>query len=278
MEYVTKLPTSEVHYWEYGQNNSKVILMIHGFTGNHEGFKFMLPDLQNYRVIIPDLPGFGKSTIAKQDWSIDGIANLTNAFVSTLSLSEPPILFGHSMGGLVASSMVAQQPNLFSHKVALLSPVPTKISLFDSRWLGAKLGELQYWVGHYIPVIGPKIVKSKLISAIVTKRLLTTNDPDLQNKIYQEHYNNLDRISSIHFYHVLERDINRKGSINYAESLRQKDLLIISGDVDDVAPLNQMKKLVEVSQADFKIIHGVSHLAHYERPNEVTQAIEAFIA
>jgi pimeloyl-ACP methyl ester carboxylesterase len=182
------------------------------------------------------------------------------------------------MGGLVASSMLYQSPDLFDERAVLLSPVPTKITANDSRRAGAILGALQYHLGHRLPKVGHKLVTSRRISAVATKLIMTTSDKELKKAIFEHHYKNLDYISDIEFYSKLHHDINRKGSIDYASELQKKQLLLITGNRDNVTPLKYMKRLAEaINPHTFIVIDGVGHLAHYERAPEVAAAIEKFI-
>lgn len=268
-----------VEYWTYHADQQPTIVMIHGMTGSHEGFQYLEPLLTEYRLIIPDLPGFGVSDLPeKHDWSIEALARLTNEFVTELNLSEPPIILGHSMGGLVVSSMVAQDPALFGD-VILISPVPTRVTARDSRYVGATLGGLQYKLGHALGSPGEKLVKSRTISAATTRVMTKTKDTNRKKSIKQHHWKNLEYISSIEYYEALHRDINRRGAIGHAAALKQKRIALIVGDSDVVTPLAEEKKLAAaITPEQFTIIPEVGHLIHYEKAPEAAQAIKAFLS
>ena len=255
------------------------MVLIHGFTGSHEGFQYIIPLLPNIRFIVPDLPGFGKSDLPpRESWTIDGIAALANEFVAALGVKRPHIL-GHSMGGLVVSSMLDQAPKLYHKRAVLLSPVPTAIRRNDSRRAGAILGALQYMLGHRVPKLGERIVKSRTISRVATHLIMTTTDKQLQKEIHSHHFKNLDYISSIEFYSKLHQDINRQGSIDHAEALKKLEILLITGDNDNVTPLVEMELFATVIKPrELIILSGVGHLAHYEKAPDVAEAIEAFIS
>lgn len=277
MHQVKISPQCTIKYWTYHDDRRPTIVMIHGFTGSHEGFQYIEPMLGDYRLIIPDLPGFGESTIGRNDWSIQSMARLLNQFIEQLDLVEPPHILGHSMGGLVVPAMVSDKANLYD-KVILVAPVPTAIRGNDSRRPGAILGALQYAVGHRVKYLGQKIVKSRTISRAVTNLIMTTTDSELRTKIHSHHFKNLDYISSIEFYNQLHRDINRQGAIDYADALRQKKVLLIAGDRDTVTPLQEQQKLSKtIKPAKLQIIPDVGHLAHYETPDAIASAIAGFL-
>lgn len=269
--------TSGIRTWIYHDKMKPTIVMVHGFTGSHEGFQYIIPKLSGFRVIVPDLPGFGESALWDKEeggWTIDELARRTNDFVASLKLPTPPFLLAHSMGGLVAASMLSQNPELFNKKAVLISPVATKVGAIDSRKIGALLGAAQYKTGKKIP----KIVTSKTISKVATQLIKTTSDRTLTRTIQDHHIKNLDFISSIDFYHQLHRDINKKGALDYAHKLRNFDMLIITGDKDNVTPLKTEKHLAHEISATLEIIPGVGHLIHYEKPTEAAAAIQAFLS
>lgn len=276
--YYILMEKNDVRYWTYGAKQKPTLVFIHGFTGSHEGFQYILPQLEkDFYCIVPDLPGFGESKLGFETWTIDELAKRVNTFVAALGLRQPPYLLSHSMGGLVAASMLAQAPELFAKKTVFISPVAEKVNYFDSRKLGVLLGSLQYYLGAKVPHFGPKLVGSKLLSKIATSFIMTAKHPEMRGKIYQHHYDNLDYISSIDYYLQLHRDINKKGTIDYADALKQFNVLIVAGDKDNVTPLAGEKKLAKKVGAQLEIIPGVGHLAHYETPEAISRAVQHFL-
>ena len=269
---------NNVRYWTYHDSTKPNCIFIHGFTGSHEGFQYITPHLKDFHIIIPDLPGFGESPLTQKKYTIDEIAKVTNEFVASLKLKTPPYLVSHSMGGLVAASMLAQNPELFHERTVFLSPVATKVQYLDSRKLGELLGRLQYFVGKVVPKAGPRVVKSRTLSRLATKLILTTDDKALEKEIHDHHFKNLDYISSIHFYHKLHRDINKKGAIDYVPEITKKFTpLIITGGRDNVTPLKGERLLANALNAELVVIPKVGHLLHYERPTEAAAAIAEFL-
>lgn len=266
-----------VRYWTYHESDKPTTVFIHGFTGSHEGFQYIIPELKRFHIIVPDLPGFGESELGLESFTIDELAKKVNDFVRGLKLKEPPYLVSHSMGGLVAASMLAQDPELYHPRTVFVSPVATRVNYLDSRKIGELLGRLQYFVGKTVPAAGPRLVKSRLLSRIATAIILTTNESAMRRTINGHHFKNLDYISSIDFYYQLHKDINKKGAVDYAPRLGKFDALIITGDRDNVTPLHTEKRLQEALGARLHIIKGVGHLLHYERPIEVAEAVDGFL-
>ena len=108
-------------YLDIGNINDPIILLLHGEPNNSFVFRNIAHLLvkQNYRVIIPDLVGFGYSDKPKKH-DIITYSNQTkwlNVFIDNLKLKNIN-LFAHDWGGMISLRIVAERQNLFS-KVAV---------------------------------------------------------------------------------------------------------------------------------------------------------------
>jgi len=272
------LPTGEkIAYWTYHDDKKPTIVMIHGFTGSHEGFQYLVPLLEDFRLIIPDLPGFGESPLPHTKLTLGGLGELLVDFIDELHLTDKPYLLGHSMGSLVVAEAARQHASLFAHKLILASPVPMPVSLTEKRRVGVALSRLYYAASHRLPGVGSKIATSRKLSWLGTTAIMTTKDKKLQKTIHGHHYKNLDYISDIGWNRRLHAEINRTGMTRYKSALKQFDLLIVNGDNDNVTPLHMQKKVARMTDAKLTVISGVGHLAHYEKPAEIAGAIADFL-
>jgi pimeloyl-ACP methyl ester carboxylesterase len=81
-----------VFYRETGAPDAPVVLMLHGFPTSSFQFRELMPRLADrYRVIAPDLPGFGFTEVPERrhyKYSFDGLAKTMEAFTDALSLKR----------------------------------------------------------------------------------------------------------------------------------------------------------------------------------------------
>jgi pimeloyl-ACP methyl ester carboxylesterase len=79
-------------YREAGNTKAPVVLLLHGFPSSSFMFRELIPRLANdYRVIAPDLPGFGFTDVPvgrKYVYSFDGLASTIDAFTETLKIDR----------------------------------------------------------------------------------------------------------------------------------------------------------------------------------------------
>src|SRR5665811_1543877 len=83
-----------VYYTYSDKSKLPVIVMIHGFRGTHHGLELIAKQLDGYRVIVPDLPGFGESKPLENEHSLKNYVTWLGKFINNLNLSTPPILLG----------------------------------------------------------------------------------------------------------------------------------------------------------------------------------------
>jgi pimeloyl-ACP methyl ester carboxylesterase len=81
-----------VFYREAGEANAPLVLLLHGFPTSSFMFRGLIPRLaSNYRVIAPDLPGFGFTEVPaerKYVYTFDGLALTIEAFIRALRLDR----------------------------------------------------------------------------------------------------------------------------------------------------------------------------------------------
>jgi pimeloyl-ACP methyl ester carboxylesterase len=81
----------EVFYREAGDLSAPAILLLHGFPTSSLMFRELIPRLaQRYRVIAPDLPGFGFTSVPAErnyTYTFESIATTIGAFTEALGLT-----------------------------------------------------------------------------------------------------------------------------------------------------------------------------------------------
>ncbi|WP_232338507.1 alpha/beta fold hydrolase [Lysobacter soli] len=113
-------------HWVYAYNddaprNAPTVVMLHGFTGSKENWFPVARRLrERYRVVVPDLPGWGESNrIDNADYGFIAQSERVARFLQAVSPDEPVVLLGHSMGGGIAALTAARHPERVA-RVALI--------------------------------------------------------------------------------------------------------------------------------------------------------------
>jgi pimeloyl-ACP methyl ester carboxylesterase len=242
------------HYLEGGEKDAEVVLLLHGFgTSKDVWTQFLRPLANDYRVIAPDLPGFGQSA-RHPDWNytLPPQRDRLNDFVTALGLEEFHMV-GHSMGGHLAA--------LYTHKYAaqVLS-----IALFDSAGVAPLVeSDMQRALANGDnPLLArsPEEFDEMLAIIFYTKPFIpwpikgvyvryTLDHADFNQSVFVSYVNDLDsRLEPI------------LGEIN-------KPTLIIWGEFDrviDVTSVDVMRPLLP--QAEVVIMEDTGHAPQREHP------------
>ncbi|OEZ99675.1 alpha/beta fold hydrolase [Duganella phyllosphaerae] len=114
------------HYLEAGDTTGAPVVLLHGFPETSFAWRFQMPELaKHYRVIAPDLRGYGET-----DKPAAGYDKRTMArdLVELLRVLDIPkiALVGHDRGARVATRFAKDHPELLD-RLVVMDNVPTRI-------------------------------------------------------------------------------------------------------------------------------------------------------
>ena len=116
-----------LHYLDEGDENKPTVLLLHGEPSWSYLYRKMIPVLSDsFRVIAPDLIGFGKSDkpVNKQDYSYQKHIDWISALIKKLNLKNI-ILFCQDWGGLIGLRIVTEMRDRFDMVIASNTTLPT---------------------------------------------------------------------------------------------------------------------------------------------------------
>jgi pimeloyl-ACP methyl ester carboxylesterase len=254
---------------------ARTIVMIHGFRGDHHGLQLFADALPEYRVIIPDLPGFGESgSWANGEISADSYGRWLRAFLERTGTSESVVL-GHSFGTIVVANGLRGQRTA---PVILVNPISQRALSGPNRLMTA-VASGWYRLGGLLPErFGNALLSWPLSVRVMSELLAKSRNGALRQWIHNQHalyfskYS--DRTALIGAYTVsISHDVSE-----YATEI-SAPVLLVTADQDEITPMAaQMKVLELLPDAELVVLSGVGHLVHYERPIETAAAIRQFLA
>jgi len=128
-----EVPDSEggrlrIHYVDEGNREADPVLLIHGEPSWSYLYRKMIPILveAGNRVVVPDLPGFGRSDKPAQrsDYIFQRYVDWMQAWLDHLDLKQITF-FGQDWGGLIGLRLVAANPERFARAVVGNTGLPT---------------------------------------------------------------------------------------------------------------------------------------------------------
>ena len=93
VEYKTvKVGDLDIFYREAGPKDAPAILLLHGFPTSSQMFRNLIPALgDKYRVVAPDYPGFGHSSMPQRDkfaYTFDNLSKVMDEFTEKVELKK----------------------------------------------------------------------------------------------------------------------------------------------------------------------------------------------
>ena len=107
----------EVFYREAGASDAPVILLLHGFPTASHMFRDLIPLLaDHFRLVAPDLPGFGQTKAPSRgtfDYTFDRLTDVIEGFTDALSLDRY-VLYIFDYGAPVGLRLAMRHPERIS--------------------------------------------------------------------------------------------------------------------------------------------------------------------
>jgi pimeloyl-ACP methyl ester carboxylesterase len=108
---------SELCVTSYGPQNADPVVFLHGWGLDSNEWFYTKRQLGNYRLIVWDLPGLGRSTRpANRDWSLEKLARDLDAVIATAG-DKPVVLVGHSIGTMIILTYCKLFPESLGRRV-----------------------------------------------------------------------------------------------------------------------------------------------------------------
>jgi pimeloyl-ACP methyl ester carboxylesterase len=283
---------STTRYWDYGDPSADTsIVLVHGFRGDHHGLEPVVAHLDGFRLISPDLPGFGESEpLRDAHHDIAGYAAWLRAFVAALRLPGRVVILGHSFGSIIVAAALAgtgsartatpgstAPDTLRPDDVVLVNPIAAP-ALKGPRGILTRLAVFYYWLASVLPEkLGFALLRNGLIVRVMSVTMAKTDDKALRAWIHDQHDRYFSAFSDRRV--VLEAFRASVGNdvSEFAPDIPERTLLI-AADKDDITPVAAQERLVTLfPDARLHVIADVGHLIHYEVPAEAAEQITTFL-
>jgi abhydrolase domain-containing protein 6 len=254
-----------IEYLEGGKGDPLVLL--HGFGANKDNWtrigKYLTP---HFRVIAPDLPGFGESSPDPGgDYSIRIQAERVKAFVGALGIKSFH-LGGNSMGGNIAGAYASSYPEDIK---SLLLIAPGGVASSEPSELNRRLKEgkpnplIAESVGDYERLLDFIFVKRPFIPRPIKKVLIqeAIEHQPLNRKIFQQLRSSVD---------TPPLEVLLKGL--------PVPTFIVWGTQDRVLHVSGAKILASVvPKAKAELMDSVGHVPMIEKPEETARLYLSFL-
>jgi pimeloyl-ACP methyl ester carboxylesterase len=256
--------SSKIFYRTVGKG--KPVILLHGFAEDGDVWKNQIEFLQEHcHLIIPDLPGSGKSEMIN-DMSIEGmtealkeILNFELQSSSAAAEAEGVFLFGHSMGGYISLAFAEKYPDLLSsfalvHSSAFADSDEKKANRYKSIEFVKKNGAFEFL--------------KAVITDLFTETWAANNQQVIDAQI--EKSKDFTDEAIIAYYQAM---INRPDRTSVLKNVG-KPVLFIIGEQDKAVPFEQsMQQCYLPDQSQIHILRKTAHMGMLEEADKVNEAL-----
>jgi 2-hydroxy-6-oxonona-2,4-dienedioate hydrolase len=231
-----------------GDPEGQTIILVHGLGLASESLAEMAAALgDEFRVYVPDLPGFGASDHPPRALSIKGLADALDRWCEVVGLTDA-VIVGNSYGAQVVAELAAREveerrTERRARAIALIGPTcePEHRSLTGqvSRWLAN--GQKDEGGGNPLALVGPYLTAG-------LRRTVKTAMSATRHRIE-------DRLPLV--------DV---------------PTLIIAGELDEISPLRWTERLAGlVSDGERRVLEGGAHSMHGSHPDRLAHFVRLFV-
>jgi len=232
------------------------ILVLHGWGGSSNSWVKVLDILsqKGYQVIVPDLPGFGKTIEPYSAWGVSEYADFALQFAEKLKL-DGFFLVGHSFGGRTAIKFSSLNPDKLKGLVLVDSAGLHRVQNLSLRQkIVIKGSKLFHFLGS-LPVLYGFLRKIAYVFSGA-----------------RDYYFIKSQIMKETFKKIIKEDL--------ADCLPLIKIrtLIVWGEKDKITPLNIAYLLKEkITDSELEIMPRLGHNLHLESPENLSEIILKFL-
>lgn len=257
---------TNIVYLEEG--SGRPVLLIHGYCGNAYNWSDVLEPLsREFRVLVPDLPGYGKSACPTQleKHIMQWYADLLAEFLDKLGV-EKAVVVGNSMGGSIAAWLALRHPAKVD-----------KLVLVDAA--GTRGGMLGLMKGFALLTPSPMLIPMLHLIFPVNPERLAGQPASEQKRV---------ELAELRYRSDLAECSSRVmkwSAVSIGRDLPEKELdkisaptLIIWGSDDDLLNPETAEKFHEkIPGSRVVIIQGGVHTPMQWKPEDFVRELKAFI-
>lgn len=281
---LTRPDGSEIHVEFYGSEQAPPLILTHGWGPDSTVWYYAKKQLaEQFRVIVWDLPGLGKSKRPKnQDYSLEKFAHDLDAVLALVD--QPAILLGHSMGGMILLTFCRLFPQQLEQRVAGLVLVdatytnPLKTTILSKLLLALQKPLLEPLL-HLATVLSPLLWLTSWLSYLNGTTLLTTEISGFTGKETRGQLNFSTLIGLKASPGILARGMLAMLRFNETDTLPAIPVptLVVVGKSDIATrPIASQRITAELPQAELTVLAPAGHMGLMERNQQFADAIRAF--
>jgi len=246
-----------------GSENNKAIIFVHGFPYDHMMWKEQIKELStNYYCVAYDIRGLGQSPAGDGQFTLESFVDDLETIIDELKL-EKPILCGLSMGGYVSLRALERMTDKFS--AAILCDTKSEADNNEAKLKRAA---------------GIKRINDEGLAPFAKDFITNCFGVYFKQNKKEELETIINTSSRYDPAGVKGCLLAMLGRTDTTANLEKINIptLLICGEQDVLTPPAVMKEMFyKMKNAELVEIKNAGHMTPIENPEEVTNAISAFL-
>ena len=256
-------PGLTIHYLDLNPRGFPCVMLLHGLGATCASWQLQTPALveEGYRVVAPDMRGFGKSSYPGGNNNPKIMADDISNLCDKLSIDELHLV-GISLGGIVALELALSRPArvtslVIANSFARLRPKKPSV-----------------WVFYLIRLLLVHLLGIETQANFIAGRLFPSEEQDLYKQAFRDQVCQ----SNPSGYRSTMRSL-ATFDIRSAVGSIHSPTLIITGENDTVVPPESQRELVKlIPGANQVFIPDAGHAVTIERPQQFNQTLCNFLS
>ncbi len=247
-----------LHYHSAGAGDTNLVL-LHGYCENNTCFNEQVLFFKDHcKVIVPDLPGFGKSEVIGES-SMESMADEVHKVLLHEKVSDC-IMIGHSMGGYVTLAFAEKYPKLLKGFGLLHSTAnaDTEERLEKRKQVISfiETNGVETYLKNFIPTLFSNSANREDVDFIITEALKGPKE------------------GIIEAIRAMMKRPDRKGVLKEVSV----PVLFVAGEYDQLIPSGDLflqASMCKVSQTVY--LKNAAHMGMLEDPENLNKELQKFI-
>jgi pimeloyl-ACP methyl ester carboxylesterase len=244
------------------------VLLIHGWGGSGRYWQPTIAQLcQHYSLIVPDLPGVGRSLPVLRGRTIfDQVAAL-EALLLRLGVRRVQVV-GHSMGGAIAILLAARNSSLVERLVVV------GLSLFSNDVERMLFGAITEVAGLFLRFRSTSLADIPFLAEQFATRFFY--EPPADPTILREGF--LDYLQMDYATALASARSASSPDIGIAAKQLRCPTLILAGRQDQIMPITNIDVTMRaIPHASLYWFESCGHVPMIEKPDEFAEVVKAFL-
>jgi pimeloyl-ACP methyl ester carboxylesterase len=269
-DHFTLIDGVRIHWADVGEpSTSTPLVLLHGLVNSSLTWSAVAPLLAaDRRVLMPDLPGHGRSGRPNAGYSLDWYARTVARWLQRVGVERADVV-GHSFGGGIAQMLLLECPQRIRRLVLVAAG---GLGKGVGWWLRlASLPGVVEHLGQPFMALGTRLALRGAKGGVTAEDVAALGAYNSQAGTARAFARSVRDV--IDWRGQLRHFAHRAGEIE-----QLPPMLVLWGDRDGVIPFAQGRAFAEsLHGACFRAFPGSGHYLHNEQPEEFVRVVRTFL-